>query len=124
SLISLIAYNMLRIGLYGVFWFAASKLIMVVTGNHLRWWLTALAGWLIVALLGVRSIDVSAKALGVVVALEFLVVTVVDVMALGIAADGVAAAAVQPDEFSVPVIGVLFAFGIGAVVSFDAGAVY
>ncbi|HIW47138.1 MAG TPA: APC family permease [Candidatus Yaniella excrementigallinarum] len=124
AILALVSYNMMQIGLYGLFGFAASNLIMDFTGIDLPWWLTALAGWLIVALLGVRSIDVSAKALGVVVALEFLVVIVVDVMALGIAPEGVSAAALQPDEFFVPGIGVLFAFGIAAFMGFESGAIY
>ena len=81
AIVALVAYNMMQIGLYGLFGFAASNLILEFTGVALPWWLTALAAWLVVALLGVRSIDVSAKVLGVIVALEFLVVIVVDVMA-------------------------------------------
>ncbi|MDN5815116.1 MAG: APC family permease, partial [Yaniella sp.] len=75
-------------------------------------------------LLGVRSVDVSAKVLGVVVVLEFVVVLVVDVMALGIAPEGVSSAALQSSEFFVPGIGVLLAFGIAAFMGFESGAIY
>lgn len=124
AIVALVAYNMMQIGLYGLFGFAASNLILDFTGLALPWWLTALAAWLIVALLGVRSIDVSAKVLGVIVALEFLVVIIVDIMAIGIAPEGVSGAAFQTSEFFVPGIGLLFAFGVAAFMGFESGAIY
>src|SRR5699024_3199182 len=124
AILALVSYNMMQIGLYGLFGFASANLIAEFTGVALPWWLTAALGWLVVALLGVRSVDVSAKVLGVVVVLEFLVVLVVDVMALGIAAEGVSSAALQSSEFFVPGIGVLLAFGIAAFMGFESGAIY
>lgn len=124
ALVALVAYNMMQIGLYGLFGFAASNLILEFTGLALPWWLTALAAWLLVALLGVRSIDVSAKVLGVIVALEFLVVIIVDIMALGIAPEGVTGEAFQASEFFAPGIGLLFAFGVAAFMGFESGAIY
>ncbi|MDN6678786.1 MAG: APC family permease [Yaniella sp.] len=124
AILALVSYNMMQIGLYGLFGFASANLIAEFTGVALPWWLTAALGWLVVALLGVRSVDVSAKVLGVVVVLEFVVVLVVDVMALGIAPEGVSAAALQSSEFFVPGIGVLLAFGIAAFMGFESGAIY
>ncbi len=124
AILALVSYNMMQIGLYGLFGFASANLIAEFTGLALPWWLTAAFGWLVVALLGVRSVDVSAKVLGVVVVLEFVVVLVVDVMALGIAPEGVSAAALQSSEFFVPGIGVLFAFGVAAFMGFESGAIY
>lgn len=124
AILALVSYNMMQIGLYGLFGFASANLIAEFTGVALPWWLTAALGWLIVALLGVRSVDVSAKVLGVVVVLEFVVVLVVDVMALGIAPEGVSSAALQSSEFFVPGIGVLLAFGIAAFMGFESGAIY
>ena len=124
ALVALVAYNMMQIGLYGLFGFAASNLILEFTGLALPWWLTALAAWLLVALLGVRSIDVSAKVLGVIVTLEFLGVIIVDIMALGIAPEGVTGEAFQASEFFAPGIGLLFAFGVAAFMGFESGAIY
>lgn len=124
AILALVSYNMMQIGLYGLFGFASANLITEFTGVALPWWLTAAAGWLVVAMLGIRSVDVSAKVLGVVVVLEFVVVLVVDVMALGIAPEGVSTAALQSSEFFVPGIGVLFAFGIAAFMGFESGAIY
>ena len=124
AILALVSYNMMQIGLYGLFGFAASNLIANFTGLALPWWLTALAAWLIVALLGVRSIDLSAKVLGVVVMLEFVVVVIVDIMAISIAPEGVSAAAFAADEFFVPGIGVLLAFGVAAFMGFESGAIY
>ncbi|MDN6489503.1 MAG: APC family permease [Yaniella sp.] len=123
AILALVSYNMMQIGLYGLFGFASANLIAEFTGVALPWWLTAALGWLVVALLGVRSVDVSAKVLGVVVVLEFVVVLVVDVMALGIAPEGVSSAALQSSEFFVPGIGVLLAFGIAPFMGFESGAI-
>lgn len=124
AIVALVAYNMMQIGLYGLFGFAASNLILEFTGVALPWWLTALTALLIVAFLGVRSIDVSAKVLGVIVALEFVVVIIVDVMAISIAPEGVTGEAFQTSEFFVPGIGLLFAFGVAAFMGFESGAIY
>lgn len=124
AIVALISYNMMQIGLYGLFGFAASNLILDFTGLALPWWLTALTAWLIVALLGMASIDVSAKVLGIIVALEFLVVIVVDIMAISIAPEGISGEAFQASEFFVPGIGLLFAFGVAAFMGFESGAIY
>src|SRR5699024_1874528 len=85
AILALVSYNMMQIDLYGLFGFAASNLIMDFTGIDRSWLLPLLSGWLIVALLGVRSIGGCARALGVVVALECLGGIVVDVLAVRIA---------------------------------------
>lgn len=99
-------------------------MISEFTGVALPWWVTALAGWIVVALLGVRSIDISAKVLGAVVVLEFVIVIVVDVMALSISPEGVSGAAFEPSEFFVPGMGVMLAFGVAAFMGFESGAIY
>ncbi|MDN6358701.1 MAG: amino acid permease, partial [Yaniella sp.] len=53
AILALVSYNMMQIGLYGLFGFASANLIAEFTGVALPWWLTAALGWLVVALLGV-----------------------------------------------------------------------
>src|SRR5690606_35632222 len=49
---------------------------------------------------------------------------IVDIMAISIAPEGVSAAAFAADEFFVPGIGVLLAFGVAAFMGFESGAIY
>lgn len=124
AILALVSYNMMQIGLYGLVGFASSNLLRELTGLEVSWWMMALLCWALVAILGINSIDLSAKVLGVVVALEFLVVIIVDVLALAVAPEGATADAFAPDQFFAPGIGVLLAFGIAAFMGFESGAIY
>ncbi|WHS28889.1 APC family permease [Auritidibacter ignavus] len=124
AILALVSYNMMQIGLYGLVGFASSNLLRELTGLEVSWWMMALLCWALVAILGINSIDLSAKVLGVVVALEFLVVIIVDVLALAVAPEGATADAFAPDQFFAPGIGVLLAFGIAAYMGFESGAIY
>lgn len=124
AILALVAYNMMQIGLYGLFGFSLSNLIVTLTGLALPWWVTAISGWLIVGTLGIRSIDLSAKILSVLVALEFLVVAVVSVVSLANAPEGISTQTLHSDQFFTPGIGVLLAFGIAAFMGFESGAIY
>lgn len=124
AILALVSYNMMQIGLYGLVGFASSNLLRELTGLEVSWWLMALLCWALVAILGINSIDLSAKVLGVVVALEFLAVIIVDVLAFAVAPEGATADAFASDQFFAPGIGVLLAFGIAAFMGFESGAIY
>lgn len=124
AILALVSYNMMQIGLYGLFGFAGANLLAEFTGITLSWWVVALAGWILVAILGVNSIDLSAKVLGVIVILEFVAVIVVDVISLGSAPEGLSTEAFAADQFFTPGIGILLSFGIAAFMGFESGAIY
>lgn len=124
ALLALVSYNMMQIGLYGLFGFALSNALTQWSGMEIPWWAAAIAGWLIVGVLGVNSVDLSAKVLGVLVALEFVVVIVVSVMSVSTAPEGLSTQTLQPGQFFTTGIGVLLAFGIAAFMGFESGAIY
>ncbi|WP_237232893.1 APC family permease [Rothia nasisuis] len=124
AILALISYNMMQIGLYGIFGFSVSTTLNSLTGVSLPWWLCALVGWAFVGLLGARSIDLSAKVLGTLVLLEFVVVIGVSVFSLFVAPEGISSTSLRPSEFFVPGIGVLLAFGFAAFMGFESGAIY
>lgn len=124
ALLALVTYNMLQAGLYGLFGFSLSAAIFTWTSVQLPWWLAGAVGWLLVALLGVRNVDFSARILGVLVALEFLVVIVVMVIALFNAPEGISSESMRPGDFMAPGVGVLLAFSIAAFMGFESGAIY
>ncbi|WP_251364311.1 MULTISPECIES: APC family permease [unclassified Leucobacter] len=125
SLVALVAYNMMQIGIWGMFGFQVSMIIAEKTGANVPWWAGVLAGIVVVGLLGVNRVDLSAKVLGVLVALEFLIVIVFDVVAFANPAEGaVTAAPLTPEALFIPGFGAVFAFGIAAFMGFESAAIY
>lgn len=124
AILALVAYNMMQVGLYGIFGFSLSSLLAGTLGVSIPWWVSAAAGWLLVGVMGVRNVDLSAKVLAVLVALEFVVVTVVSVVSLLTAPEGVTSQTLHPDQFFTNGIGVLLAFSIAAFMGFESGAIY
>lgn len=124
AILALVAYNMMQIGLYGIFGFALANFLNALLGTNLSWWAAAGMGWVLVGVLGVLNVDFSAKVLGVLVALEFLVVTAVSVLSLAVAPEGISAQTMLPGQFLTNGIGVLLAFSIAAFMGFESGAIY
>ncbi|WP_420099213.1 APC family permease [Corynebacterium sp.] len=124
AILALVVYNMLQVGLYGLFGFSLSAALATWTGISVPWWVAGAVGWLIVAIMGVSNVDLSAKVLGVLVSLEFLVVLVVMGYSFIHAPEGIGTDSVQPDQFLTPGVGVLLAFSIAAFMGFESGAIY
>lgn len=81
--IALLGYNTMQIGLYGLFGSAASSFCADPLGLDVPWWVCSLVAWAGVALLGYRQVDLSAKVLGVLMGLEFLIVLALDAAIVG-----------------------------------------
>ena len=96
--VALVSYNAMQIGIYGMFGFALADFLTTTFGLSTPWWVCALIGWAVVAILGVNKVDLSAKVLGIVVACEFLVVIVYDVLALKVAPEGISTESLQPAQ--------------------------
>lgn len=124
SMLALISYNAMQIGLYGIFGFALASFVNAKTGLDLPWWVAALVGFVIVGWLGLNKIDLSAKVVAVVVLLEFAVVIVVNVMSFVAAPEGVTAEPFAPENWATHGIGAILAFGIAAFMGFESGAIY
>ncbi len=87
SMIAIVAYNAMQVGLLGLLGGVASG-VFGEFGVVLPWWGWSLIAIALVAVLGYRQVDLSAKVLIVLVALEYLVVLIV---AFAILAQGGAA---------------------------------
>ena len=124
SLVALISYNTMQIGVYGLFGFQVSSLLDSKFGWNVPWWIPVLVCIAIVGILGVNRVDLSAKVLGVLVALEFVVVIVYDIVSFAVAPEGVTAAPLTPSALFVPGVGAVFAFGIAAFMGFESAAIY
>ncbi|WP_342319395.1 APC family permease [Corynebacterium mayonis] len=124
AILALVSYNLMQIGLYGLFGFTSQIALLELTGIDLPWWVMGGIGWVVVAVLGVNNIDFSAKVLGVIVALEFLVVGAFAVAGLIVAPEGITTHGWRASEFLTPGVGVLLAFTMAAFMGFESGAIY
>lgn len=124
SMLALVSYNAMQIGLYGIFGFAVSSFVSSKTGIDVPWWVSALVGLVIVGWLGMSKIDLSAKVVAVVVILEFAVVIVANVIAFMAAPEGVNVESFAPENWATNGIGAILAFGIAAFMGFESGAIY
>lgn len=82
AITALVAYNAMQFGLIGLFGGIAGG-IFGEFGLVLPWWVWSLLAILLVGFLGYRQVDLSAKVLIFVVALEYLVVLIVDFAIIG-----------------------------------------
>lgn len=114
----------MQIGVFGLFGAATSGLLGSF-GINLPWWVCTYIGIAIVAVLGYRRVDPSAKILTVLVILEYLVVLVLDLAVLGKGGDsGLTLAPFSMAQFNMGslAIGLLFCFA--AFIGFEATSIY
>lgn len=124
AMVAILAYNAMQIGVFGLFGAATSGLFAGF-GLTLPWWVWTYVGIAVVAVLGYRRVDLSAKVLTVLVILEYLVVLVIDAAILFTGGDsGLSAAPFTPSAFmsGTPAIGILFCFA--AFIGFEATTIY
>ncbi|SJN28204.1 amino acid permease-associated region [Microbacterium esteraromaticum] len=124
SLIALVAYNCMQVGIYGMFGFQVSMLLTEKLGWDVPWWVPVLVCIAIVGVMGVNRVDLSAKVLGVIVLLEFAVVLIFDITAFANPAEGFTAQPISPAALFTPGIGAVLVFGIAAFMGFESGAIY
>ena len=124
SLIALVAYNAMQVGIYGLFGFQLSMFLEAKFGFSSPWWLWILLCIVVVGVLGVNRVDLSAKVLGLLVGLEFLVVIVFDIVSLNVAPEGVTAATLDPSALFGPSLGIILVFGVAAFMGFEGAAIY
>lgn len=122
--VALISYNAMQVGIYGLFGFAASSFINGMTGGDFPWWASALIGLVLVGIFGVNKVDLSAKVLGILVALEFVAVIVYDVFAFRVAPEGISGVGLEPAGLFTTGVGAALAFSIAAFMGFESGAIY
>ena len=122
--VAVLAYNTMQIGLYGLFG-AVTAGTLAGYGIDAPWWLWSLIALAIVALLGYRQIDLSAKVLAVLVILEYVAVVILDLAVIGKGgAAGIEFSSFTPAAFftASPTIGVLLCFA--AFMGFEATTIY
>ncbi len=76
ALVALLAYSFLQVGLYGAFGPAAQAEAQAHLHLNAPWWAWALAGWAVVAVLGLLRVDITGKVLGVLTSVEVIVIVI------------------------------------------------
>ncbi|MFF7869460.1 APC family permease [Streptomyces qaidamensis] len=125
ALVALVAYNALQVGIYGIFGFEVSGLLATYADLEIAWWIPALVAALAVGLLGWLKIDVNARVLGVLLAIEVLLVVVFDVAAIADPGkEGLSLHAFNPDTLTGAGVGTALCFCIAAFLGFEQAPVY
>jgi amino acid transporter len=125
SFVAVLAYNAAQIGLLGLFGVVSRDFAARYLGLALPWWVWSAAGLTVVAVLGIRKVDLNARVLLVLLGCEVGAVLAFDAGAFAHPAGGVTSfAALSPGNLLVPGVGGVFAFGVAGYLGFEQGAVY
>lgn len=122
--VAALGYLALAVGMGAVFGYFTS-LVFAASGAPVPWGVFTAAGVVVVALFGHRSADVSARVLGVLMALEFAVLLVLDALVVG--SKGVHAFPLQsfsPTELLGGSLGIGLLFAFTSFVGFESAALY
>lgn len=125
SWVALLAYNALQVGLYGAIGAAAAPLLADWFAVDVPWWVVALVAWALVAMLGLRHIDVSGKVLAVLLIAEVAVILVYSVSnLLHPAHDVVTFDSLAPANLVGPGSGAILALAVLGFVGFESAVVF
>jgi amino acid transporter len=125
AVVALIAYTAIQVGIYGYIGWAVDDTVRFYGGPSAPWPLYSLLVLAIVAFLGYRHIDLSAKVLGVALVLEISIVLVLDAVILargghsGLNLDSFAPHVVTSGSIGIPVL-----FALTGFIGFEATAVF
>ncbi|WP_408898481.1 APC family permease [Nocardioides sp. R1-1] len=124
--VALIAYTAIQVGIYGYIGWAIDDTVRHYGGPGAPWYLYAFAVLLVVAVLGYRHIDLSARVLGVALVLEIGVVLLLDLVVLGHdpGPSAVSMTSFAPATFLAGSLGVAVLFALTGFIGFEATAVF
>ncbi|MCX4720574.1 MULTISPECIES: APC family permease [Streptomyces] len=125
SLVALVAYSAMQVGVFGILGFEISGLFATYLDIELAWWIPALLAVAVTGALGWLKIDLNAKVLGVLLLVECVLVVVFDVAAITEpAAEGLSLHAFNPETLGGAGFGTALCFCIAAFVGFEQSPVY
>ncbi len=125
ALIAILSYNAMQVGVLGLLGAASAGTFNPLIGLDVPWWGWSLAAIAIVAVLGYRQVDLSARILMVLVLLEYVIVLIIDGGIFSAGGDaGLSMAPFSLDQIlsGSPAVGILFCFA--AFIGFEATTIY
>ncbi|WP_413803750.1 APC family permease [Streptomyces iranensis] len=125
ALLALIGYNGMEIGVYGLLATTTQDTLHALSGTDIHWLPVSLAGLLLIAYGGYRSIDFGAKVLGVLLVAEtgILALLAGGVLVKG-GAHGLSGASFTPGHVLVPGTAIVLAFAFAAFTGFESTVIY
>ncbi|MFE1331131.1 APC family permease [Streptomyces microflavus] len=125
SLVALVAYSAMQVGIYGILGFEVSGILSTYAGIDVEWWLPALISVVVVGVLGWLKIDLNAKVLGVLLVIECLLVVIFDIAAVSDPGpEGLSFQAFNPETLTGAGLSTALCFCIAAFVGFEQAPVY
>lgn len=123
SLVAVLSYNLIEIGLIGAFAYFASSTLAYLFGVQTPWILWAVGCIVVVWFLGHRRITLSAKVLGLALLAEVASLAIFAFRTL-VSNDGLNPDSFAPELVFAPGAGAVFVLAFGAFVGFEATAIY
>lgn len=125
AFVALVTYTAIQVGMYGYMGWALGDLVSSFGGPVLPWWIWAVATIAVVAILGYRKIELSAKVLGIALVLEIAVVLVTDAaIVLAGGYEGISGYSFTPDAATSGPLGIAVLFAFAGFAGFEATAVF
>ena len=125
AVVALIAYTAIQVGIYGYIGWAIGDTVGFYGGPQIPWPVYAFAVLAIVALLGYRHIELSAKVLGVALALEIGIVVLLDLVIVAKPGPaGLTLDSFTPGVFTNGTLGIAVLFALTGFIGFEATAVF
>ncbi|AHH95497.1 amino acid permease family protein [Kutzneria albida DSM 43870] len=124
AFVALLSYNTMQIGIYGLFGFTTADLLERKLGLAVPWWALVLGCVLLVGVLGYLRVDLNAKVLAVLLALESATVLVFDLSQFAAAPQPVSLAPFSWSALTGGSLGAAACFTMGAFTGFESAAIY
>ncbi|HEX4702176.1 MAG TPA: APC family permease [Pseudonocardiaceae bacterium] len=123
--IAMASYNLLQVGLYGIFGAVGAPLLNSWLGLNWAWWGYSLIAWGLVAILGLAQIEFNGSVLGVLMVAEVLVILVYFVAFVSHPAGGqLTFTTFSPSHLFVSGWGALLVIAVTGFVGFESAAFY
>lgn len=125
AFVALVAYTAIQVGIYGYMGWAANDLVTYFGGPEIPWWIYSFVTLAVVAVLGYRHIELSARVLGVALVGEIAIMVVLDVAIFATGgAEGPVWSSFSPSNVLQPGLGVAVLFALTGFIGFEATAVF
>ena len=125
ALIAVVSYNALAAGLVGAFGYFGSIVLDGAGVHGVPWLAVSAVGWTVTAVLGYRSVDVSARFLAVLMSAEILILGLLDLGILrhrGVA--GLPGSVFAPSTVFSGELGLALMFAFASFIGFESAALY
>jgi amino acid transporter len=124
SWVSILAYNLLQVALYGALGVGAAPLVKEYFGIDLPWWPYAFLMWAVVAVLGIFRVDINSGVLAILLTVEVVTIVVLDVAFLAHPAHGLDLSLLSPTELFKPGATAVLAVAMLGFTGFESAVVF